>query len=283
MSPKALESWPAPAKLNLMLRVVGRRPDGYHLLQTVFQFVDLCDRISFSWLEDDRVELANPLPGVPPETDLTVRAAQSLRQFTGIRKGVRISVDKQLPMGGGLGGGSSDAATVLVGLNALWQLGLKEQDLIGLGLRLGADVPVFVKGVAAWAEGVGEELTPLELPEPWYVIVVPTCHVSTKEVFNAQDLTRNNPPAKIPDFLAGLRVNDCLPVVRRLFPPVDHALCDLSRFGEAYMTGTGACVYAPFGSEAEARSVAARLEQRWRVCVARGKNRSPLLEKLGRL
>ncbi len=280
MNPGALERWPAPAKLNLMLRIVGRRNDGYHLLQTVFQFIDLCDWIGFSWLKDGRVELAEPLPGVPQDVDLTVRAAKLLQQVTGVCRGVRISLDKRLPMGGGLGGGSSDAATVLVALNALWQLGLKEETLIGLGAQLGADVPVFIKGIAAWAEGVGEELTPLDLPEPWYLVLVPPCHVSTAEVFGAEDLTRNSPPAKIPDFLAGLRVNDCLPVVRRMFPEVDRALNDLSRFGEAYMTGTGACVYASFGSEVEARAVAAELERDWRVYVAKGRNRSPLLERL---
>jgi len=283
LNPKALENWPAPAKLNLMLRIVGRRADGYHLLQTVFQFIDLADRISFGWLEDGLVELANPLPGVPPESDLTVRAVRLLHQVTGVRRGVSISVSKRLPMGGGLGGGSSDAATILVALNALWNLGLKEQDLIDLGLQLGADVPVFVKGTTAWAEGVGERLTPLELPEPWYVIVVPCCHVSTAEVFTAADLTRNNPPAKITDFLAGLRVNDCLPVVRRLYPPVEQALCALSEYGQARLTGTGACVYAAFDSETQARAAETALENRWQVHVARGLNRSPLLDKLTQL
>ena len=283
MNPGALERWPAPAKLNLMLRIVGQRGDGYHLLQTVFQFIDLCDWIDFSWLDGGRVELVNPLPGVPPEADLTVRAVRLLQKVAGIRQGVRILVDKRLPMGGGLGGGSSDAATVLVALNALWQLGLKESQLIDLGLQLGADVPVFVKGVAAWAEGVGEALTPLELPQSWYLVLVPSCHVSTAEVFAAEDLTRHNPPAKIADFLAGLQVNDCLPVVRRLFPEVDRALADLSRFGEARMTGTGACVYASFEAEEEARAAAADLGRSWRLYVAKGRNRSPLLERLAGL
>jgi len=283
LNPGALERWPAPAKLNLMLRIVGQRGDGYHLLQTVFQFIDLCDWIDFSWLDGGRVELVNPLPGVPPEADLTVRAVRLLQKVAGIRQGVRILVDKRLPMGGGLGGGSSDAATVLVALNALWQLGLKESQLIDLGLQLGADVPVFVKGVAAWAEGVGEALTPLELPQSWYLVLVPSCHVSTAEVFAAEDLTRHNPPAKIADFLAGLQVNDCLPVVRRLFPEVDRALADLSRFGEARMTGTGACVYASFEAEEEARAAAADLGRSWRLYVAKGRNRSPLLERLAGL
>lgn len=266
-----------------MLRVVGRRADGYHLLQTVFQFIDLADRITFSWLDDGRVELAHPLPGVPPESDLTVRAVRLLQQVSGVNRGVRMTLDKRLPMGGGLGGGSSDAATVLVALNELWHLGLSVQSLIELGLQLGADVPVFVKGVAAWAEGVGEYLTPLEPEESWYVVVVPACHVSTAEVFQSADLTRNNPPAKIADFLGGLYVNDCQSVVSRLYPPVKKALDALGRYGEARLTGTGGCVFAGFGREDEARTVAGTLEGQWRVHVAKGLNRSPLQDKLTRI
>ncbi len=278
-----LDDWPAPAKLNLMLRIVGRRADGYHRLQTVFQLLDWCDRISFAWRRDERVTLARPLPGVPPEQDLTVRAAESLRRATGVRRGVEIRVEKRLPMGGGLGGGSSDAATVLVALNALWRLGLSEAELIELGVGLGADVPVFIKGLAAWAEGVGEELIPLDLPEPWYVIVLPPCHVSTAAVFAAPDLTRNSPPATISDFLAGMRVNDCLPVVRRMHPEVDAALEALSAFGAAQMTGTGACVFAAFPGREQAERAAVSLARSWRVQVARGLNRSPLLDKLAQL
>jgi len=278
-----LDGWPAPAKLNLMLRIVGRRADGYHRLQTVFQLLDWCDRISFTWRPDGRVTLARPLPGVPPERDLAVRAAELLRRTAGIRQGVEIRVEKRLPMGGGLGGGSSDAATVLVALNALWRLGLSETELIELGVGLGADVPVFVKGRAAWAEGVGEELIPLELPEPWYVIVLPPCQVSTAAVFAAPDLTRNSPPATISDFLDGMRVNDCLPVVRRLHPEVDAALTALSAFGAAQLTGTGACVFAAFPGREGAERAAGALARSWRVRVARGLNRSPLLDKLAQL
>ena len=266
-----------------MLRIVGRRTDGYHLLQTVFQFLDWGDTLHFRWRDDDRVVLATPLPGVPPERDLTVRAARALRQLTGVRRGVEIQLDKRLPMGGGLGGGSSDAATVLVALNALWELGLGEADLLRLGVELGADVPVFVKGVAAWAEGVGERLTPVTPPEPWYVIVVPPCEVATAAVFGAEDLTRNSPPARISNFLAGLCVNDCLPVVRRLYPQVDAALADLARYGQPRLTGTGACVYAAFAGREQAEEAAAALVRRWQVRVARGLNRSPLLDKLAQL
>lgn len=280
MNPSELENWPAPAKLNLMLRIVGRREDGYHLLQTVFQFIDWCDFISFAWLETPEVVLAKPLPGVPPGGDLTVRAARLLQQVTGVRRGVRITLDKRLPMGGGLGGGSSDAATVLVALNALWNLGLTEEELIGLGVRLGADVPVFIKGVAAWAEGVGERLTPLDLPEPWYVIVVPSCRVATAEIFAAPDLTRNSPPVTIAEFLAGEQANDCLPVVQRMYPEVAAALEALSGYGKARLTGTGACVFAAFSEQKEAQAAVEALGRKWQAFLARGTNRSPLLGKL---
>ena len=280
MDASALEYWPAPAKLNLMLRVVGRRADGYHLLQTVFQFVDWCDLISFAWLETPDVILTRPLPGVPPSLDLTVRAARLLQQVTGVRRGVRITVDKRLPMGGGLGGGSSDAATVLIALNALWNLGLSEEELIRLGVQLGADVPVFIKGTAAWAEGVGERLTSLDLPEPWYVILVPPCRVATAKVFAAPDLTRNSAFVTINEFLAGEQGNDCLPVVRRMYPEVAAALEALSTYGEARLTGTGACVFAAFSDLKQAQAAAEALEPKWEVHLARGLNRSPLRDKL---
>lgn len=283
MNRERLDNWPAPAKLNLMLRIVGLRGDGYHLLQTVFQFVDWCDRISFSWVGDSEVRLTRPLSGVPVEADLTVRAVRLLQEVCGVRCGVEISVDKHLPMGGGLGGGSSDAATVLVALNALWDLGLTEEELIDLGVCLGADVPVFIKGVAAWAEGVGEQLTPIGPEQSWYVILVPPCQVSTARVFSAPDLTRNSPPARISEFLSGMHVNDCLSVVCRLYPEVDAALADLSRYGEARLTGTGACVYAAFPTRGRAQEVAEALAVRWRAHVVQGLNRSPLLEKLAQL
>jgi 4-diphosphocytidyl-2-C-methyl-D-erythritol kinase len=272
---------PAPAKLNLLLRVVGRREDGYHLLQTVFQFIDRCDWITLRRLPDGEIRLKTPLPGVPPESDLTVRAARALRQAGGIRDGVEIGIEKNLPMGGGLGGGSSDAATTLLGLNRLWGAGLGMEDLMALGLRLGADVPVFIKGHSAWAEGVGERLTPIDLPEPWYVVVVPACQVATGVVFSAPSLTRDNKPIKMADFLAGREENHCLPVVVGLYPEVGAAMEGLSRFAEARLTGTGACVFAAFPGEQEAREAAASLGSRWSAFVARGENRSSLHRALG--
>lgn len=267
---------PAPAKLNLMLRIVGRRKDGYHLLQTVFQFIDHCDWITLRRRSDGAIRLVNPLPMVPEDQDLAVRAAKLLREFTGIGHGVEIEIEKNLPMGGGLGGGSSDAATTLLGLNALWRTGLSLQDLMVLGLQLGADVPVFVNGCSAWAEGVGEVLTPLDLAEPWFVVVVPRCHVATAQIFSAPNLTRNNKPIKIPDFLAGQQENHCLPVVSELYPEVRAALCSLGRFAHAKLTGTGACVFAAFSEEADARAAVAALEGDWLVFFARGRNRSAL-------
>ncbi len=272
---------PAPAKLNLMLRIVGRRQDGYHLLQTVFQFIDRCDWISLRHRRDGRIRLETPLSGVPEAMNLTVRAAQVLREAAGIRAGASIAIDKNLPMGGGLGGGSSDAATTLLGLNHLWRAGLSVDELGALGLKLGADVPVFIKGRAAWAEGVGEELFPLELPEPWYVVVIPNCHVATGAIFAASNLTRYNKRITINDFLAGQQENHCLPVVADLYTEVASALDALSSFSPAKLTGTGACVFAEFSLETEAREVAAKLARAWRVFVARGLNKSPLMGALG--
>lgn len=273
--------WPAPGKLNLMLRIVGQRPDGYHLLQTVFQFIELCDWLSFEVNGHGVVTLANPLPGVPVDDDLTVRAARLLQKETGCRKGASIAVDKRLPMGGGLGGGSSDAATTLVALNHLWGLGLSSHRLQELGLSLGADVPVFVNGVAAWAEGVGERLTAMMLAEPWFVVLAPDCHVATGKVFSAPNLTRNHDPIKISDFPAVWQGNDCLDVVGELYPPVKAALADLAGFsGNAKLTGTGACVFAAFDSEFEANQAAEALRGRWRLWVTRARNRSGLIERL---
>jgi len=277
---KESRRFPAPAKLNLMLRIVGRREDGYHLLQTVFQFIDCCDWLTFTPREDGEVRLEAPLPGVPEETDLTIRAAKCLRAYAGIQAGVTIRIEKNLPMGGGLGGGSSDAATTLLALNHLWGAGVSVPDLKTLGLALGADVPVFIEGVASWAEGVGEHLTPLELVEAWYVVIVPPCHVATGRIFNDPDLTRNNPPITIRDFFEGQRDNHCLPVVAMAYPEVTAALAALSRVGEARLTGTGACVFAAFDSESEALKAAQRIDADWRTLVVRGLNRSPLLAYL---
>lgn len=270
---------PAPAKLNLMLRVIGRRPDGYHLLQTVFQFIDFCDWIALTERDDGRITLARLLPNVPEDSDLTVRAAKLLQQAAGkTGLGVEIDVKKNLPMGGGLGGGSSDAATVLLGLNALWGLGLPIDALAKLGLCLGADVPVFVRGYAAWGEGVGEDLTPLlELPEPWYVVLIPPCQVSTAAIFSAEGLTRDNPPLKIADFIAGQHDNHCLPVVISHYPVIAQAIAGLRAHSESVrLTGTGACVFAEFSTQSAAIEAATGLAKNWQVFVAKGVNLSPV-------
>ena len=270
------KKWPAPAKLNLMLKITGQREDGYHLLQTVFQFIDLCDWLKFTPVADDRVYLQNPIPGVPESEDLTVRAAKLLKRVAGHVGGVCIDVEKNLPMGGGLGGGSSDAATTLVALNEVWKLGFSREKLMELGVSLGADVPVFVFGHSAWAEGVGEVLEAIDIPEQWVVVIKPDCHVNTREIFCAKDLTRNSKPIKICDFITGQHQNDCLGVVRKLYPIVDEALRDLSVFSEARLTGTGACVFAQFESERAASEAYLSLKNKWRVYLARGVNRSPL-------
>ena len=263
-----------------MLRVVGRRPDGYHELQTVFQFLDRHDKLLFSPRGDQQIILSHPLPGVPPEQDLSVRAARLLQQYTRCRQGAKIRLVKRLPMGGGLGGGSSDAATTLVALNPLWQTGLTTRQLAELGLSLGADIPIFIHGHAAWAEGVGERFTELDLPEPWYLVLIPDCHVSTAEIFASPDLTRNSPRIKIRDFLQGDRTNDCLPVVRKVYPQVAEMLDWLSAQAPAQLTGTGACVFASFTSEAVARQAHRRLPEGFHGFVAKGLNRSPLLDRI---
>ncbi|MDD4904526.1 MAG: 4-(cytidine 5'-diphospho)-2-C-methyl-D-erythritol kinase [Methylobacter tundripaludum] len=274
------EKWPAPAKLNLMLRITGQRSDGYHLLQTVFQFIELCDWITFHPVDDGRVSLQKPIPGVPEADDLIIRAAKLLKAETGCEQGVRIEVEKNLPMGGGLGGGSSDAATTLVVLNALWGLQLSMEKLMELGLTLGADVPVFVYGYSSWAEGVGEKLERIDIPEQWFVVIKPNCHVDTKEVFLSKDLTRNSKSIRIADFIAGQHQNDCLGVVRERYQSVKDALVDLSEFSEARLTGTGACVFAQFDSEEAAVSAYRSLQKRWQVYLVRGVNESPLFSKL---
>lgn len=269
-------AWPAPAKLNLMLRIVGRRPDGYHLLQTVFQFLDHGDWLWFTPRADGVVARHGELPGVPMDTDLTVRAARLLQEAAGVRQGATIRLAKRLPMGGGLGGGSSNAATTLVALNYLWRTGLTLAELAELGLTLGADVPVFVHGRAAWAEGVGERLTPVDLAEPWFVVLVPARQVATGAVFADPDLTRNSSPITIADFAAGAGGNDCEAVVYRRYPEVAAAARWLAQFGQARLTGTGACVFAAFPNAPAAERVLERLPAGWTGFVASGCNRSPL-------
>jgi 4-diphosphocytidyl-2-C-methyl-D-erythritol kinase len=274
------KGWPAPAKLNLFLHITGRRPDGYHVLQTVFQFLDFGDELAFRVRPDGAVTLEPDLPGVAPEENLIVRAARLLQQRAGTALGADIRLIKHLPMGGGLGGGSSDAATTLAALNHLWATGLSEESLAALALELGADVPVFLRGRAAWAEGVGERLQPLELSEPWFVVLIPPVSVSTAEVFGAPQLTRNCPPITIRDFLAGAGENVCEPVVRRRYPAVAEALEALGAHGEARLTGTGACIFARFAQRREAETALEALATKWDGFAARGANRSPLLQRL---
>ena len=269
--------WPAPAKLNLLLHIVGRRDDGYHELQTVFQFLTHGDWLYFDVHQPTGVRLAGQLAGVPASADLCVRAATLLLETADHKAGVMIYNDKRLPVGGGLGGGSSDAATTLVVLNRLWGLGLSPEDLARLGLTLGADVPVFVHGHAAWAEGVGEKLTPVTPPEAWYLVLVPPVSVSTAVIFSDPGLTRDTPRTKIPDLLSGAGHNDCEAVVCRRYPEVAAAIDWLNRVAPARLTGTGGCVFAAFETQADAQAVAAQLPADWSGFVTRGINRSPLL------
>jgi len=278
------DAWPAPAKLNLFLHVVGRRPDGYHELQTVFQFLDFGDRLWFEITERPDIELAGGLPGIQPGEDLIERAARRLRELAGCRSGARIALQKRLPAGGGLGGGSSDAATTLVALNDLWGAGLTVNQLAELGATLGADVPVFVHGEVAWAEGIGDRLTPLpELEEPWYLVIDPQVSVSTAEIFSDPGLTRNGPSLKIADFLSGAGVNQLEPVVVRRYPEVGKALAWLSKHQPARMTGSGACVFARCADREQAESLLRQLPVPWKGFVASGCNRSPLQERLAAL
>ena len=266
-------SLPAPAKLNLFLHITGRRADGYHNLQTLFQFLDQADTLHFSRRNDNQILLHTDIPGVASHDNLIVRAALALQNAAQCPLGADIRLDKTLPMGGGLGGGSSDAATTLLGLNALWQTGLSLQQLANIGLKLGADVPVFVHGHAAWAEGVGEKLQPVDIPEPWYVVLTPNAHISTAAAFSHPELTRNSDPITLRAFSAGAARNDFEKVVRQLSPAVDAALQWLAQHGNARMTGTGACVFlaCPDAGHA-ARILAASPVQGF---ISRGQNVSP--------
>ncbi len=269
----------APAKLNLFLHIVGRRADGYHLLQTVFQLLDVGDALRFSLREDGDIHLHSNIAGVPPEQNLIVRAARLLQQHTGCVLGADITLDKHLPMGGGLGGGSSDAATTLLGLNHLWQLNLTIDALAALGLQLGADVPVFVRGHSSWAEGVGDAITTIELPEQWFVVLTPDCHISTAEIFNASELTRNTAAITIAAFLRGgspvATRNDCQFVVEKAYPAVKNTLSWLATFAPSRMTGTGASVFAAFPTQAAAEAVLAQKPNDVSGFVAKGVNVSP--------
>lgn len=270
------EKYPAPAKLNLMLRIVGQREDGYHLLQTVFQFVELCDWLTFLPNDSSEVVLENAISGVENADNLIVRAANLLKHETEFSGGARIRLKKNLPMGGGLGGGSSDAATTLVVLNSLWGLQLSREKLMELGLSLGADVPIFVFGHAAWAEGIGEKITEIDLKEQWVLILKPDCHVNTKEIFSAKDLTRNSKSITIDGFNAGQVQNDCLGVVCKHYEAIEKALCDLNVFSEARLTGTGACVFAQFESGELAIEAELTLKDKWQTYLTKSCNKSPL-------
>lgn len=271
--------WPAPAKINRFLHVVGRRDDGYHLLETVFQFLDHGDELAFRVRDDGVIARRGGLEAVPSHEDLTVRAARRLAEAAGVQAGAEIVVDKRVPAGGGLGGGSSDAATTLVALNSLWGVGWSVEQLAALALELGADVPVFVRGEAAWAEGVGERLTPLLPDEPWCVVVDPGVSVSTAAVFAAAELTRDTPRSRIPRLEFSACRNDCEPVVRRMAPTVGAVLDWLGERGPARMSGSGGCCFGLFESEGAARAVAAEAPAPWQAFVARVVNRSPLAER----
>jgi 4-diphosphocytidyl-2-C-methyl-D-erythritol kinase len=269
-------TWLAPAKLNLFLHITGRRPDGYHELQTIFQFLDYCDELDFSVREDGHIhcqtntDLAN-------EDNLIVKAATLLQQHTQTRLGANIELRKKIPIGGGLGGGSSNAATTLLALNELWALDLSPENLQQLGIQLGADVPIFIYGQSAWAEGIGEKLQPVTLSEDWFLVIHPNCHVSTSEIFSDKLLTRNKPFITMPDFLAGYGSNVCESVVCRLYPEIKKALDWLNQFSSAKMTGTGACIFTQCKTQEQAQQILEQLPDKWQGFVTQGKNSSPAL------
>jgi len=293
--------WPAPAKLNLFLHVVGRRADGYHLLQTVFRFIDLADTLHFAPRDDGRIVLATPTAGVPPEQDLVVRAAEALQQYSrearsksplpqgrgwgmedlrvgagGTASGVTIRLEKRIPMGGGLGGGSSDAATTLIALNHLWGCGLSRQRLQEIGLSLGADVPVFIHGRNCFAEGVGERFTDVDLPEAWYLLTMPPVQVPTADIFRSPDLKRDTPVMRPADWRPGCGHNDLEPVACALFSEVARHLEILRGFGDAHMSGSGACCFVPFASAAAAHGASQGLPADLRAEVVSGLPVHPL-------
>ncbi len=274
------KGWPAPAKLNLFLHVLGRRADGYHELQTVYQLIDLADTLSFEARDDSEIRRVEGPATVPAEADLTVRAARLLQAVAGIDNGVDIRLDKRIPVQGGLGGGSSDAATTLVALNELWGLNLPVENLAEAGLSLGADLPLFIRGHSAWGEGIGERLTPMDLPPRHYAVIFPGVGASTAEVFQASELTRNSPRLTIRAFLQAGGRNDCAPVATGRYPEIARALAWLARRGDARLTGTGSSVFASFAERAQAEAAISDLPGEWTGFVARGLDRSPLQERL---
>jgi 4-diphosphocytidyl-2-C-methyl-D-erythritol kinase len=278
------QDYPAPGKLNLFLHVVGQREDGYHLLQTVFRLLDFGDVLRFRVRRDATLTRVNPLPGVPDESDLTVRAARALQVATGAKLGVDIEIKKFLPMGGGMGGGSSNAATTLLALNRLWNTGLSRERLMDIGLSLGADVPLFIYGQSSFAEGIGERLQAISLAPAWYVILRPAVAVSTREIFGDPELTRTTKPIKLTAFSAGQMMlaeehhNDLEPVVTKRYPEVARHLAWLRQFGDARMTGSGSCVFCAFTTKALAREVLHQLPKDMQGFVAAGYDRHPLFE-----
>lgn len=290
---RSLHDCPAPAKLNLFLHVTGRRADGYHLLQSVFQLIDRADRLHFDLRDDELIVRTNDVPGVPAEHDLVVRALRLLqadcaRRHGRLPPGISVAVEKVLPMGGGLGGGSSDAATALMAANALWDAGLDREELMALGLPLGADIPFFLFGETAFVEGVGEAMQPVPGPDCWYVVVEPGVAVPTPAIFSAPDLTRDSNPVRITDFsrhtdsgeAVGFGKNDLQDVAMRLFPPVAEAVEWLGRYGDARMTGSGACVFCAFSSEDAADQVLAHVPGRWTAWKAKSLKTHPMKKSL---
>ncbi len=272
--------WPCPAKLNLFLHILGRQDNGYHQLQSVFQLLDTGDRLAFTVTADNMIRLETDIAGVAHDDNLVVRAARLLQPFAAKPSGVRMVLDKRLPMGGGIGGGSSNAATTLVALNHLWRCNLDTDKLAELGLTLGADVPIFVRGHTAFANGVGEDLRPMTLPECWYLVVNPGVHVSTAEVFSLSDLPRSTPPMTWQQYSFDSTHNDCQQIVCDRYPEVAKLLHWLVHYAPSRMTGTGACVFATFSDQNEASRVQAELPAGWTSFVAKGVNRSPLQQKL---
>ncbi len=276
-------SLPAPAKLNLMLHIVGQRADGYHLLETLFQFLDYADTLHFNPRNDGQIILHTQIAGVPHDDNLIVRAARLLQQHTDTGQGADIWLDKKLPVGGGIGGGSSNAATTLVGLNYLWSTKQTLESLAQLGLSLGADVPVFVMGKAAFAQGVGEKLQPLELPEPWYIVAVPPVSISTAKVFSDKCLTRDTPLTNIRTVLKQSGHNDCQAVVEKRYPDVRNALILLNKYVEARLTGTGSCIFGSLQNKKQAVNIATQISESLPSFVAQGANTSMLHRELQNL
>jgi 4-diphosphocytidyl-2-C-methyl-D-erythritol kinase len=267
----------SPAKLNLMLHITGRRDDGYHLLQTVYQFIDLSDQMEFRLTSDGSIQRNNSNTPVSEAEDIVIRAALLLQQKFCVEMGVQISIDKRIPIGGGLGGGSSNAATTLLALNQLWNLDLELIELATIGLGLGADVPVFVMGKSAWATGIGEQLSSIELSEHWYLVIHPGVQVSTAKIFASEELTRDCDAITIRAFLSGSGINVCEKVACKLYPEIQLAMDWLNQYGKARMTGTGACVFAAFDSLEQAEGVVSRAPEQWGCFVAKAMNKNPVV------